>query len=70
MQNIIIIPTILMMNVSALKLYRTIIKNSKGANVKGEVARHTALCCTLIIPLVIASFIEAYISSSLICMYN
>lgn len=59
-----------MLNVSALKLYRTLIKDNKGIGIKGEIARHTLLCLILIIPMVIASFIEAFISSGLICMYH
>lgn len=68
LQNIIVIPIILMLNVSALKLHRTLLK--KDTNVKNEVIRHTILCVILIIPLVFASFIEAYISSGLICLYH
>lgn len=59
-----------MLSVSALKLYRMLIKNSKGVSAKGEIIRHTMLCLILTIPMIIASFIEAFISSSLICMYH
>lgn len=59
-----------MLSVSALNLYRTLVKDNKKASVKGEIIRHTALCFILIIPLVIASYVEAYVSSSLICLYN
>lgn len=70
LQNIIVIPIILMLNVSAINLYRTLIKKNSKDNLKSELIRHTVLCCMLIIPLIIASFVESYISSSLICMYN
>nr|MBP3681093.1 hypothetical protein [Clostridia bacterium] len=70
MQNIIVIPIILMLNVSALKLYRTLIKENKNSNVKTELIRHTTLCLVLIVPLIVASLVEVYISSSLICLYN
>ena len=59
-----------MLSVSALKLYRMLIKNSKGVSVKGEIIRHTMLCLILTIPMIIASFIETFVSSSLICMYH
>ena len=59
-----------MLNVSALKLYRVLIKDNKSVSIKGEIARHTVLCLVLIIPMIIASFIEVFISSSLICMYH
>lgn len=68
MQNIIVIPIILMLSVSALKLYRVLI--NKNTSVKQEVIRHTIFCGILIVPLIVASLIEAYFSSSLICLYN
>ena len=58
-----------MLNVSALKLYRSIIKESKNNSVKGEIMRHTMLCMILIIPMLIASLIETYFSCSLIYMF-
>ncbi|MBR3672938.1 MAG: stage II sporulation protein M [Clostridia bacterium] len=70
LQNIIVIPIILMLNVSALRLYRTLIQKNREMSIKGEVARHTLLCLFLIIPLIFASLVEAYISSSLICLYH
>ena len=59
-----------MLNVSALNLYKAIIKDYKKNSVKSEISRHTALCLILIIPLIIASFIEAFVSSSLILLYH
>ena len=59
-----------MLNVSALKLYRTLVRTDKNSNVKQEIIRHTILCLILIIPLILAAFIEAYISSGLISLYN
>ena len=67
LQNIIVIPIILMLNVSALKLYRALIKNNKNINIKQEVLRHTLFCAILIVPLIIASYIETYISSAILC---
>ena len=57
-----------MLNVSALKLYRAIIKENKTTSVKSEILRHSVLCLILTVPLVVASVIEAYVSSSLICL--
>lgn len=59
-----------MLNVSALKLYRALIKENKNVSVKQEIKRHTMFCLILIIPLILASLIETYISSSLIFMYK
>ncbi len=57
-----------MLCVSSLKLYRTIVKDSKNTSVKGEVIRHTALCCVLVVPLLVAACVEAFFSSNLICL--
>ncbi|MBR4260817.1 MAG: stage II sporulation protein M [Clostridia bacterium] len=70
LQNIIVIPVILMLNVSAFNLYKTLIKKNSKDNLKSEIIRHSVLCLMLIIPLIIASIVESYISSSLICIYN
>lgn len=70
LQNIIIIPILLMLSVSALKLYRTLVKHSTTTTVKQEISRHTAVCVILIIPLILASCIETYISTWLLCLYN
>lgn len=59
-----------MLNVSALKLYRTLIQRNRKSSIKSEVIRHTVLSLILIIPVIIASFIEAYISGGLICLYQ
>ena len=59
-----------MLIVSALKLYRSLIKENKNVNIKQEILRHTILCLILIIPFVLASLIETYISTNLLCLYN
>ena len=59
-----------MLNVSALRLYRTLIQKEKTASIKSEILRHTALCLILIVPLIIASLVETYISCGLICLYR
>lgn len=66
-QNIIIIPIILMLNVSSLKLYRALIKRNRTVNIKKEFVRHTLLCLVLIIPIIMASIISSFFSSNLIC---
>ena len=67
LQNIIIIPVILMLNVSSLRLYRNLIKRSKTVNIKAELIKHTIICFSMIIPIIIASFISSFFSSNLIC---
>lgn len=59
-----------MLSVSALKLYRTLIRIDNNTNIKHEIFRHTVLCIILVFPLILAAFIESYISSGLISFYN
>lgn len=70
LQNIIMIPIILMLCVSALKSYKTLLGINKYLTIKQEVARHTIFCTFLILPIIFAVLIETYISTSLICLYN
>jgi len=59
-----------MLNVSALKLYRTLIRTDKNGDIKQEIIRHSILCLILIIPLILSAFIEAYVSSGLLSLYK
>lgn len=69
LQNIIIIPIILMLNVSSLKLYRVLIKKDRTVSIKHELIRHTALCVVLIIPIILAAIISGFVSSNLILYF-
>ena len=60
----------LMLCVSALKLYRVIVKDDKNTSVKQDVIRHTMFCLILLIPLGIASLIEAYVSTELLMFFT
>ncbi len=59
-----------MLCVSALKLYRVIVKDDKNTSVKQDVIRHTMFCLILLIPLGIASLIEAYVSTELLMFFT
>ena len=66
LQKIVIIPCILSLAVSGLKLYKSIIKDRRRENVKIEIVRHTIFSILVLIMLIIASLIETYISTSLL----
>lgn len=69
LQNIIIIPAILMLNVSALNLYRVLIGKTKRTSIKQELIRHTSMCIILIFPIIIAALIGGFISNNLVLSY-
>jgi len=70
LQNIVIVPIIFMLCVSALKSYRNLIGINKKLTIKQEIIRHTLFCAFLIIPIIVATLIETYISTGLICLYS
>lgn len=65
LQNLILIPCMLALAVSGIKLYKSILKDKRKENIKGEIIRHTLFSVMMLIFLVIASFLEAYVSSNL-----
>lgn len=65
LQNLIIIPCILALAVSGIKLYKYIIKDRKKENIKGEIIKHTLFSLLILLLFILASLIETYISSNL-----
>lgn len=66
MQNIIIIPVMLALAVSGIRLHKSIIKDRRKENIKIEIIRHTVFSLFMLLLLIIASVIEVYISSNLL----
>jgi len=48
-----------------MKLYKSIMKIKNRENVKFEIVRHTIFTTIMLIPLVISSAIEVYVSNNL-----
>lgn len=68
LQNLILIPCILALAVSGIKLYKSIIKDKRKENIKIEIIRHTLFSLMMLVFLVIASVLETYLSSNLLML--
>lgn len=68
-QNLILIPSILALSVSGMKLYNSIIKDRRKENIKLEIYRHTLFSIFVLFMLILASFIEVNISSTITTAY-
>lgn len=66
LKNIIAIPCTIALAVSGMKLYKSIMQDRRKENVKIEVLRHTIFSLFILILLTISSFIEVYISHTIL----
>lgn len=65
LQNIIFIPCILALAVSATKLCKSIVKDRRKENIKFVIIKHTIFSGIICVLLIISSFVEVYISTTL-----
>lgn len=65
LQNIIFIPALFALAISGIRLYKSIMKDRARENIKLEILRHTIFSAILTIALVVASFIETYVSTNI-----
>ena len=71
LQNIIIIPCIIVLSVSGIKLYKSIIKDRRRENIKVEIIKYLSILFMISVLNIIAAFIESYISANIfIWLYN
>ena len=68
LQNLIFIPVIICMTVSCIKLYKSIMRDKRRENIKLEIIRHTLISIILLLLLVLASFIEVYVSTNILML--
>lgn len=66
MQNILFIPAIISLGVSALKVYKSIYSDKRKENIKLEIMRHTIFSAIILIVLIVSAVVETEISTNLL----
>lgn len=66
LQNIIFIPAIMILGVSSIKLYKSIVKDRRRENIKLSIIKHSLISMVILIALIIASIIKIEISYRMI----
>lgn len=69
LQNIIFIPSIMILGVSSIKLYKSIVKDRRKENIRLSIVKHTILSAIILIALIISSVIKIQISYRLIISF-
>ena len=64
--NLLIIPAILALAVSGIRLYQAIMKDKRRENIKIEIIRHTIFSLFMTLILILSSLIEVYIANPLL----
>ena len=66
LQNIIFIPAIMILGVSSIKLYKSIVKDRRKENIKLSIVKHSIVSAIILIALIMCSIIKIEISYRLI----
>ena len=66
LQNIIFIPALMILGVSSIKLYQSIIKDRRKENIKLSILKHIIISIVIMLTLIISSIIKVEISYRLI----
>lgn len=66
LQNIIFIPALLVLGVSSIRLYKSIIKDKRKENIKFEIIRHSAISLMILAVIICSSIIKVQCSYRLI----
>ena len=69
LQNIIFIPSIIILGVSSIKLYKSIIKDRRKENIKLSILKHSLVSLIILVALVISSVIKIEVSYRLISCF-
>ena len=65
LQNAIFIPAIMILGVSSIKLYTSIVKDRRRENIKLQIFKHTIFSLLILTILICSSLVETYISGNL-----
>ena len=66
LQNLLVIPAILALSVSGIKLYKSIMKDKTKENVKLEMLRHTVFSLIMLMVLIVSSVLEIFVSTNIL----
>ncbi len=66
LQNLLVIPAILALAVSGIKLYKSIMRDKTKENVKIEMLRHTVFSLIMLMVLIVSSVIEIFVSTNIL----
>ena len=69
LQNLILIPALLFLGVSSIKLYKSIVKDRRKENIKVSILKHSIVSIFILIILIISSLIKIEISYRLILLF-
>ena len=66
LQNIIFIPALMILGVSSIKLYKSIVKDRRKENIKLSILKHSIVSFIIMLALIISSIIKIEVSYRLI----
>ncbi len=69
LQNLILIPALIFLGVSSIKLYKSIVKDRRKENIKVSILKHSIVSTFILIILIISSLIKIEISYRLILLF-
>ena len=66
LQNILLIPAILALGVSGIKLYKSVMKDKRKENLKVEILRHTVFSCIMLGVLIASAVVKINVSGGML----
>lgn len=69
LQNLIFIPSIILIAASGMKLYKTTIKDKKRENIKLGICKHSIISVVGLIGIILSSIVEVCISTNLLIFF-